>query len=200
MSRTVKVRPDQPLFTAEGIRMPLWLHLPWEIGRGITRWLFVALQRDNPHRNVMHNPTLTRGAKVAHRNAYWTGKPVTKGPKWRTMLRRWSMVLFVASLVKYAPGAFWVGLGKTVWGALMWFFTVALVWAWANLWVLPLVLGLFVLSVWAVMVGGQHLRVFLVARSEAREAGDAGAGIRWYDVVLRAHHLFWAWVHGRGKP
>lgn len=190
-SRTVKFRPDQPLFTAEGIRMPLWLHLPWEFGRGIVRWLFVALQRDNPHRNAMHNPTLTRPAKAAHRNAYWTGKPVVKGPKWRTMFRRWSMVFTVGLLIKYAPGAFWLWVAKSVWGALMWFFTVALVWAWAQLWVLPVSMVLIVFLAWALMAGGRKLQAMLHARAESSEVGN---GVRWYDVVLRARDRFVRWV------
>lgn len=194
---TIKVRPDQPLFTAEPLRMPLWLHLPWEFGRGFVRWFFVALARDNPHRNAMHNATLTRPAKAPHRLAYWTGKPVVKGPKWRTMVRRWFIVLTFLALVKYAPGAFWLWVAKTVWGGLTWFFTVAIPSMWANLWVLPFTLGMLCFVAWACMFLGARVRVWLTARAAAQET-DAGNGTRWYDVVIRLNDMFWTWVHGRG--
>lgn len=180
MSRTVKFRPDQPLFKADAFRMPLWVHAPFEIVRGIARWLTAALSRDNPHRDPLKNPTLTRGAKSAHRLSFWTGKPIVKGPKWRVIVRRWLMVFSVLASIKYLPVQIWKSIGMAFIDSVVWFVWVAIPYGWANLWVFPLVLGLMCLTAACGIAGFKALRKFLVNHS------GIGFGSPWYVYVLAA--------------
>ena len=51
--RTVKLRPDQPLFKADAFHMPVGVHASFEIVRGIVKWGTASLHKDNPHNNQL---------------------------------------------------------------------------------------------------------------------------------------------------
>ncbi len=192
---TVKFRPDQPLFKADAFRMPLWIHAPFEIMRGIVKWLTVSLVKDNPHRNVRHNATFTRGAKAAHRNAFWTGKPVVKRPKWVTMLWRWGMVFTVAAMVKYAPGEWWLWLARCLGRVLAWVGLDVIPAMWANLWLVPfvvigLVLGLYLVA-WAVRTTANNVR------GRVQDTDDDGE--HWYAPMFHIDAKVRAFFKGKGE-
>lgn len=189
--RTVKFRPDQPLFKADAFRMPLWLHAPWEVLRGIMRWLFVALERDNPHRNAMVNATLTRPAKTPHRVSYWTGNPVKKPAKWHTMARRWGLVFSVLAALKYLPMAAWAWLAWRMADVLRVAGVVA-VWSWAHWAWLPVILAALALALWGAVRGFARARTRLLARQDDTDA------TQWWEAVLYIRDTFVGWVKGRG--
>lgn len=191
---TVKFRPDQPLFKADAFRMPLWVHAPFEVGRGFVKWMTVNLHRDNPHRNAMHNATFTRPAKQAHRNAFWSGRPVVKCAKWRVMVWRWGVVFTVLALVKYLPAAGWWWLARAAGNVLKWIGLSVIPAAWHNLWSIPLVIAGIVLTLWVGVAVGRKL----VQGVKARHAED-NDGDRWYVPVLYARDKFVSWVKGRGE-
>lgn len=177
MPRTVKIRPDQPLFKADAFRMPLWIHAPFEVCRGITRWFSVTLESDNPHRTPLDNATFTKRAKKPHRVAFWTGKPVVKGPKWRVMLWRWGLVFTVLAMFKYLPLAAWKWLGWRVIDLLVWFGDFA-VWAWRHWWTIPFIAAGIVLGIVLLRMGVTQLK------SRLRSRADDGDAPQWYDIVL----------------
>jgi len=190
---TVKFRPDQPLFKADAFRMPLWVHAPFELARGFTKWMTVSLNKDNPHRNAMHNATFTRPAKQAHRNAFWTGKPVVKRAKWVTMVWRWSLVFTVLAMVKYLPVSGWLWLGRLAGRFLKWVGLSVIPTAWAHLWSVPLVIALVVLTVYLVAWGVRKAVAVGHERAERTDEGD-----RWYVPVLYMRDRFVEFVKGRG--
>lgn len=191
MPRTVKIRPDQPLFKADAFHMPLWIHAPFEVIRGIVRWFTVTLEKDNPHRTPLDNATFNKRAKKPHRVAFWSGKPVVKGPKWRVMAWRWGLVFTVLFMVKYLPLAGWKWIGLRL-GDVLVFFGHVCSWAWRHWALLPIVFAAIVAGAWLVTQGVRELRTRLKARVSD---GDAA---QWYDVVLYLRDRFMTFVHGRG--
>lgn len=172
---TVKFRPDQPLFKADAFRMPLWVHAPWEIMRGVFRWMTATLARDNPHRDPLKNATLWYPAKAAHRVAFWSGRPVVKGPKWHVIGRRWVLVFTVLCMIKYLPGAAWLSILKALGSFLTWVGS-ACVWMWANLWSIPLLLGVLCIAAGGSMAAFKHAK-----RWVRTQYGLAP----WYEHVLK---------------
>jgi hypothetical protein len=173
---TVKIRPDQPLFKADAFRMPLWIHAPWEVARGFTRWMTATLARDNPLPNRLKNATFGKPAKEPHRVAFWTGRPVVKGPKWRVIARRWASVFTFLCLVKYLPGAYWLAWLRGLGDMLAWIGVTALPWMWAHLWSIPLLLGV------GCLVAGGGIAAFKSLRAYVRTR----FGLQpWYVTVLR---------------
>lgn len=171
MAVQVKFRPDQPLFKAEALRFPLWLHLPAEVIRWTWQYHTANLHRDNPHKNALLNATLTQPAKRPHRLSYWTGHEVVQAPKWRRIVIRnfisWGVV---ASLVDS-------GVRSVVWP---W------VWSWLStllVWVgLTLVPWLYAHWLWLpVLVGGTLAGIMLVFK-----------GLR---AVFRRYNR-WVWLGG----
>lgn len=181
MPRTVKIRPDQPLFKADAFRMPLWLHAPFEVVRGFYKWMTAGLNKDNPHNNPMQNATLTRAAKLPHRNAFWTGKPVHVKAKWKIIVRRWLLVFTFLAMVKYLPWVGWSWLFKRVGHMLTWVGLDVLPFAWRHLWFVPVFIALTVLAVYLTVWGVRRTAKAI----KARHSGDAGTP--WYDIVLLWH-------------
>lgn len=180
MSRTVKFRPDQPLFKADAFRMPLAVHAPFEVARGFVKWMTVTLARDNPHRDPMTNATFTRAAKKPHRNAFWSGKPVVKGPKWIVMAWRWSLVFTVLACVKYLPGAAWISVMRGIGHVLGWVGLDVIPWCWAHWGWLPLIV------VGGLVVGYGARWAFKRAVLWVRFRGGADDGTPWYEYVIAA--------------
>lgn len=193
MPRTVKIRPDQPLFKADAFHMPLWIHAPFEVVRGFYKWCTATLAKDNPHNNPMHNATFARAAKLPHRNAFWTGKPVIKRPKWYTLAWRWSLLFILTSSIKYLPWAGWAWMFKRIGSMLKWIGLDVIPWAWAHLWSLPLVFGGTVLGVyllqWGIRRGVRNMRARM-------SEGDAHTP--WYEYVLGTRDQFTRWLIRRG--
>lgn len=122
MGQQVKFRADQPLFKAEALRFPLWLHLPAEVIRLMWQWHTANLHRDNPHRNKLHNATLLQAAKRPHRLAFWSGKEVFSAPKWRKMaVRNFITWFLIASLIVEPIRSFmWPKVGAALLDMLQW--------------------------------------------------------------------------------
>ncbi len=169
--------------------MPLWIHAPFEMARGFTKWLCVSLERDNPLKDATRNATFLGAAKKAHRTAFWTGKPVTKGPKWRVMVWRWGLVFTVLAFVKYLPLGGWSWLARRVGDLLVVAGHVAR-WCWQHWGWLPLLLVGLVSGVWLVRFGAGRLVTWLAARESTTE---------WFEVVLYVRDKFVGWVKGRGN-
>jgi len=184
---TVKFRPDQPLFKADAFRMPLWIHAPFEVCRGFVKWMAVSLHADNPHSNVMHNATFTRGASAPHRNAFWSGRPVVKGPKWRVMVWRWGVVFCVLAFIKYAPLSAWLWVARRLGDTLKLIGDVT-VWAWANWGWLPLILVSTLAGVWAAT---HAVRVGVAALKERLRNGHERS--EWYVYVLAIRDQVRGW-------
>lgn len=182
---TVKIRPDQPLFKADAIHMPLWIHAPFELLRGALKWLTCGLMRDNPHRNKLDNPTFTKAARKPHRLAFWTGRPVVKRAKWKLMAWRWGLVFTVLILIKYLPASAWLWLARGCGRVLRWVGLDLCPWLWAHLGWLPFIVA----GVGVMGVGLRWVFKRLVRRMRAR----AGEGARWFDVVL----AFRSWIGRR---
>lgn len=180
MPQTVKFRPDQPLFKADAVHLPLWIHAPGEIFRGLFKWLTVTLVRDNPLRNPLLNATLTKSAKAPHRNSYWTGQPVVKGPKWRVVLWRWGLVFTLAASIKYLPSSAWWWLLKKLGSLLKWIGTNAIPWGWAHLWWLPFIFIGVVFGVWLFMWTVRKLITHVHTRTKRQ-----GKSVDKYEYVIR---------------
>lgn len=191
---TVKFRPDQPLFKADAFHMPLWIHAPFEVARGFVKWMTINLHRDNPHRNAMMNATFTRPAKSAHRNAFWTGKPVVKGAKWKTMVWRWSLVFTVLAMIKYLPAEGWLWLARKLGKALVWIGLDVIPYGWHHLWSIPLFVAGTALVGWVTVFVGK--RLVKAVRDRHAQADD---GDRWYVPVLYLRDKFVGFVKGRGE-
>ncbi len=185
MPSTVKFRPDQPLFKADAFRMPLWIHAPFEVVRGLYKWMTVTLVRDNPHRNPMDNATFTKRARKAHRNAFWTGRPVIKRAKWMTMAWRWGWVATVLASRKYLVGSAWLWMARLAGRFLKWIGLDVIPWCWAHLGWLPLILVGTIAGVYGMAWAFKRLLVKMHGR------GDANTP--WYEYVIAAE----TWVKGR---
>lgn len=176
MAPTVKFRSDQPLFKADAFRMPLWIHGPFEVLRGLTKWLTVSLHRDNPHRDPLDNPTFTHPAKAPHRNGFWTGRPVVRNAKWRTMAWRWGLVFCFLSAIKYLPGAGWWWLLDMA-GELLKFVGLSMIpWCWDHLWWLPVIIVGMVTTMWVIRWGTGKLITIIRERWALKDG--------WYVYVL----------------
>lgn len=187
MPRTVKIRPDQPLFKADAFRMPLWVHAPFEVARGFARWMTATLAKDNPLNNVMDNPTFTKPARKAHRNAFWTGKPVVKGPKWIVIAWRWSLVFTVLAWLKYSSWDSKLDVFRAIGSVLKWVGLSVIPWCWANWGWLPLIVVGTVVGVYGARWAFKRLVVWV------RFRGAADDGTPWYEYVLAVE----TWVKGR---
>ncbi len=158
--------------------MPLWIHAPFEVVRGFVKWLSVTLVKDNPHRDPLKNATFTKGAKLPHRNAFWTGKPVVKGPKWRTMAWRWGLVFTVLAMVKYLPGAAWLAIGRALGDVLKWVGLDVIPWCWAHWAWLPVIVVGAIVGGYGAGRGFKRLVVWV------RFKGGVDDGTPWYEYVL----------------
>jgi len=187
MPSTVKFRQDQALFKADAFHLPLWIHAPFEVIRGFTKWMTVTLARDNPHRDPLVNATFTKPAKKPHRNAFWSGKPVVKGPKWIVMAWRWSLVFTVLAWFKYSSWDSKLDVLRVFGHALRWLGLSVLPWCWANWGWLPLILVGTVVSVYGVKYGVKRLALW------AKFRGKGDDGTPWYEYVIAAE----TWVKGR---
>lgn len=185
MARTVRFRPDQPLFKADAFRMPLWLHASGEIVRGFYKWLTVRLNRDNPHRDPMKNATFTKRAKLPHGIGFWTGRPLVKRAKWQTMAWRWGLVFTVLAFVKYLPWPAWRWVLGRLGDMLKWIGLDVIPWCWAHwLWLPVILVG---------SIAGVYGTSWAFKRLVVRLHGRADAMVPWYEYVIAAE----MWVKGR---
>ncbi len=174
----MKFRQDQALFKADAFHLPLWIHAPFEVARGFTKWMTVTLERDNPHRDRLINATFTKPAKKPHRNAFWSGKPVVKGPKWIVMAWRWSLVFTVLAWLKYSSWDSKLAVFRFVGDVLKWVGMSAIPWCWENWGWLPLIFVGTILTVYGVTYGVKRLAVW----AKFRGANDDGSA--WYEYVI----------------
>jgi hypothetical protein len=145
MGQQVKFRADQPLFKAQALRFPLWLHLPAEVIRLLWQWHTATMHRDNPHRNPLWNATLLQPAKRAHRLAYWSGREVTMPPKWRRIaVRNFLSWFLIASLIVEPIRSFvWPNVFVGLREMLIWVGLTLVPFLWHNwLWIPVIVAGI----------------------------------------------------------
>lgn len=143
MAIQVKFRSDQPLFKADAIHMPVWLHFPAEVIRATWQYHTAGLKRDNPHKNALLNATFFDPARKAHRLSFWTGREVIQKPKWRRVaVRNFMSWAVIASLVDAGiRSAVWPWVGALLWDMLVWIGLVFLPWLVAHwLWI-PVVIA-----------------------------------------------------------
>lgn len=180
MPRTVKIRPDQPLFKADAFHMPLWIHAPFEIVRGFAKWMWVSLAKDNPHGNPLDNATFTKPARKAHRNAFWSGKKVAKGPKWIVMAWRWSLVFTVLAWIKYASWDSKLDVFRALGDVLKWVGLSVIPWCWSHWGWLPLILVGTLVGLYGARWAFKRLLVWV------RFRGGNDDGTPWYEYVISA--------------